>query len=248
VTDEELIEELRKRSLNKRTDVFIASTVDDTTTYKDAVMLKKKLDTKISEEVHKHQSDTLRPRFDTSMLYDALSYQLTNKALPPEVFQHIQELYKMSDDWLKIAKHTNIKESDRKDISKQLYTEKYPVIEEVDSKGLSVKGAICNSKTPTQQIRTVSKYITLSDRVDELERKVEEMDKHMETIDLRQTITDLRLHSLEQTIQTGELSNNPTKVLALKLREEGKTQKEIADILGVTKRTIIRWCKEGSKI
>jgi hypothetical protein len=207
--------------------------VNEHTTYKDLYSIKKEVDEKLTKKVHKHQAVNLKPRFDNSMMYDALNYQLENKATPVEVFQYVQDLYNMDTEWLKEAKHTTLREEDRKEVAKAVINNNPEVVQEISDKGLSVKEAIVNGRSPTRQIRKVSDYISLSDRVDLLESKVKE-------IDLRQTITECRLESLEN-------QTNPQKQIALKLKLEGKTQREIAEILDLNIRTIGRWLKKDNK-
>lgn len=205
--------------------------VDEYTTYKDLFGLKKEFDVSTSSKVKEHQSDTLRPRFDQAMLYDALSYQLENKSIPADVFNHIQDLYQMDSEWLRVAKHTPLNEAERKEVANEIAKQNYPTVIDIEDKGMSVKSAIRNGKSPTQQVRTISKYISLSDRVDDLEKQVAELS-------VRQTITESRLDCIESKV------DNPQKLIALKLKLEGKTQKEISELLEVNIRTVKRWLQK----
>jgi hypothetical protein len=232
ITEEDVRAWLAKQPKKKVIKLASNAVADEHTTYKDLFGFKKEWDVQISSIVKEHQVENLKPRFDQAMLYDALSYQLENKAIPVEVFSHLQELYNMDSEWLKVAKHTPINESERKAVAKEISKNNYPVVEDIEEKGMSVNDAIRNGKSPTQQVRTISKYISLSDRVDDLERQVAELS-------VRQTLTETRLDSLELQV------SNPQKLIALKLKLEGKTQKEISELLHVDTRTIRRWLKQA---
>jgi hypothetical protein len=232
MTDEELIRYLLERPQKDRLNIFIKSSVNEHTTYKDAFVLKHKFEEVLSKEVHTHQSENLKPRFDKTMLYDALYFQLQNKATPSEVFQYVQELYNMDTAWLKEAKHTPITEKDRKLIAKEIYKNTdLPTISEIAEKRLSVKEAIVNNKTPSKQVNVVDDYIAISRRIDALETINKERA-------LKEVITDARIEALETKC------SDPKKQLALKLKAEGLSQKDISKIVDVNVRTIRRWFKE----
>ena len=231
LTEEEVKAWLAARPKKKAIRLVSEVIVDEYTTYKDLFGLKKEFDVSTSSKVKEHQSDTLRPRFDQAMLYDALTYQLENKSIPTDVFNHIQDLYKMDAEWLRVAKHTPINEKERREVANEVVKKNYPVVIQVEDKGMSVKDAIRNGRSPTQQVRTISKYISLSDRVDELEKQVAELS-------IRQNITESRLDCIEGKV------DNPQKMIALRLTLEGRTQKEISELLNVNIRTIKRWLKK----
>lgn len=234
ITKEDFIAWLQKQPLSTKIDILTPALVNENSTYKDLHIVTTKITDSLRKQVHTSQSDTLKPRFDSTMMFDALSYQLENKAIPVEVFQYVQDLHNKDDEWMKVAKHTKLKDTERSSVARQVIKCEFPVVGIVEDKGMSVKEAINNGKTPTQQIRTISKYISLSDRVDMLENKVKE-------IDLRQVITECRLDSLEYQI------SNPQKQIAIKLKLEGRTNKDIAKTLGVNVKTVGRWLKKDNK-
>lgn len=234
ITKEDFIAWLQEQPLSAKIDIITPVLVNENSTYKDLHIVTTKITDSLRKQVHTTQSDTLKPRFDSTMMFDALSYQLENKAIPVEVFQYVQDLYNKDDDWMKVAKHTKLRDAERGVVAKEVVKCNFPVVIQVGDKGMSIKEAINNGKTPTQQIRTISKYITLSDRVDTLEEKVKE-------IDLRQVITECRLDSLEYQI------SNPQKQIAIKLKLEGNTNKDIAQTLGVNVKTVGRWLKRDNK-
>jgi hypothetical protein len=145
-----------------------------------------------------------------------------------------QDMYNKDDVWMKVAKHTKLKETDTSKVAAIVVKEDYPIVESIEEKGLSVKKAITNGKTPTQQIRNVSKYISLSDRVDSLERKVSEMehkyDIEFSKVKEQQMIQENRLESIERDLTD---YMNPKKISAIRMRMEGKLNVEIAEILDV---------------
>jgi len=244
MTKEEFIEYYKTLPTKDKIEIFSDSLITENTTYRDAHIYLNQTQTAIKSRVNEHQSDTLKPRFDLTMMYDALSYQLENKAIPVEVFQYIQDMYNKDDVWMKVAKHTKLKETDTSKVAAIVVKEDYPIVESIEEKGLSVKKAITNGKTPTQQIRNVSKYISLSDRVDSLERKVSEMehkyDIEFSKVKEQQMIQENRLESIERDLTD---YMNPKKISAIRMRMEGKLNVEIAEILDVHPKTITRWLK-----
>lgn len=239
MTEQEVIEWLNNQPLSVRIKVITPSLVGEHSTYKDLHMVTKKVTDALRKEVHINQSETLKPRFDTTMLFDALSYQLENKAIPVEVFQYVQDLHNKDDEWMKVAKHTKLRESERTVVAKEISKCDLPVVTSVEDKGMSVKEAINNGKTPTQQIRTLSKYISLSDRVDKLEEVYSGVVQELSTLKVSQAITEYRLSNLEHT-----LNEDPNKVVARKMKLEGKTNKQIAGALDISESTVKRMLKK----
>lgn len=234
ITEDGFTQWLKEQPLNTKIKLLTPLLVDENTSYRDLQTVTTRLNDSLRKQVHSFQSDTLKPRFDNAMMFDAISFQLENKAIPVEVFQYVQDLHQKDDDWMRVAKHTKLKDSDRSDLAREVVKCNFKVIDSVKEKGISIKDAINNGKTPTQQIRTISKYISLSDRVDMLEKQVSQ-------INLRQTLTECRLERIE-----GEILN-PNKVVALKLKAEGKTNKEIAKLLGISTKTVGRWFKKETE-
>lgn len=188
----------------------------------------------IDNHIYKEHDGTFKPRFDTTMLYDALSYQLANEAPPIQVFEYVQEVYNKDDDWMKVAKHTQISDKSIKEVTKELFKESYDIVDRAKENGLSIKDVVRKSKTPSQQIRGIHKHITLSDRVDALEAKVAELD-------IRQKISEMKVDQIENQLS---LQIDPNRAIAIRLKLEGYSQKEISEELGVTTRTLRNWFKQ----
>jgi DNA-binding transcriptional regulator YiaG len=192
----------------------------------------------ISNETNKkayQQKDMpLRPRFDATMLHDAISYQLENEAPPTDVYSYVQEIYQKDDDWMKKAKHTELPQSTRSAVAKEIKKQGSEAIDKVDKLGLSIPSVIRDNRTPSKAIREIDSYISLADRVEALETKVD----HLDT---RQTVTEIKLQCLVEETNT---PLNPNKIAALYLKKQGMTQKQISKQLGVDTRTIRRWFKD----
>lgn len=227
MTEEELIDTLKRLPYRKRLEVTKNAWVDENTTYKDLVMLKSNINTSLTAEVHSHQADKLKPRFDNAMLHSAIIYLLENNVTPVEVFQYIKGVFSMEDEWLKIAKHTTLKDSDKTKVAKMIIDAKYPIVEELDSRGLSVKDAIIGGRSPTKQINTVSDYLKLNTEIKQLKSQVCDLE-------LRQVITECRLEQLES-------KTTSKKDIAHRLKVEGKSTNEISELLNTPVRTVRRW-------
>lgn len=227
MTEEELTDALRQLPYHKKIRITKNIWVDENTTYKDLVMLKANINNSLTTEVHSHQADKLKPRFNNAMLHSAITYLLENNVTPIEVFQYIKGVFSMEDEWLKIAKHTALKDSDKTKVAKMIIDAKYPIVEELDSRGLSVKDAIIGGRSPTKQINTVSDYLKLNAEVKQLKETVEE-------VKIRQAITECRLERLES-------KTTSKKDIAHRLKVEGKSTNEISELLDTPVRTIRRW-------
>jgi uncharacterized protein YerC len=238
MSEQEVIEWLNTQSLATRIRVITPTLVNEGSTYKDLHIVTKKVTDSLRKEVHSNQAGTLKPRFDNAMLFDALSYQLEHKAIPVEVFRYVQDLHNKDADWMRVAKHTKLKESDRTSVAKEISKCAFSSVEIVDGKGLSVDKAIRKLETPTEQIRTISKYITLSDRVDMIEAGYAKLTQEFNTLKTEQALTNYRLENLENT-----LNECPNKVLARRMKLENKTNQEIAIALGISLSSVKRLLK-----
>jgi len=234
LTKEEIQEYLAGLPKNRIRELLAEALIPEGATFKQAqTEINRTVDvmkTKMFSEV----TDTLKPRFDDTMLMDALSYQLTNESIPADVYSYVQEVYNKDDDWMKVARHSPLTEKVVKKVSVELFKTDYEIVDKAKEKGLSIKDAIRKGKTPSQQIRSVHKHITLSDRVDALEAKVAELD-------FRQTVSEMKVEQIGNHLS---LQLDPNRVLAIKLKQAGYTQKEISIELGVTTRTLRNWFKE----
>jgi hypothetical protein len=195
------------------------------------------LRSEVNKKAYQQLDIPLKPRFDTTMLHDALSYQLENEVAPKEVYMYVQEVYNKDDDWMKDAKHAELPQKERSAVAKQIAKQEIPVTFKVGDLGLSIGTLIRSSETPSKAIRGVDSYIELANRVDKLESQVS-------NLDIRQTTTEVKLQCLVDNLNV-DIDEN--KVVASLLKKKGFTQRQISSELGVHEKTVSRWFKEIRK-
>lgn len=203
------------------------------TTYQDMYSLISKIEKKAQKILAKEVEH--KPKFDSAMLYDALLFLLENKTLPKEVFDYIAELYNKDEEWMKIAKNTQLKNHTTSEVAKAVVASNSETVKTMKQHKLDVKGAMTSSKTPNQSVRRMHKLITVSDRLDELE-------KRMDIVEQRQDTSEYVLRAMVETSLRDAI-----KQKALSLIQEGKlTRKEISEVTGLSVRTLANYAKELS--
>jgi DNA-binding transcriptional regulator YiaG len=186
------------------------------------------------KKVYSQKDIPVRPKFDATMLHDALSFQLENEAAPRDVYSYVQDVYKKDDEWMKIAKHNEVNQSVRSSVASEVDKGNLPALERVDNLGLSIPSLIRDLKTPSKTIRKIDAYISLADRVDALEVIISRVED-------RQSVTEIKIQLLSEATDT---SININKLTALTLKKQGMSQKQIALQLNVHEKTVSRWFRE----
>jgi len=186
----------------------------------------------VSRKVYTQKDMPTKPKFDSTMLHDAISYQLEYEAAPKDVYLYVQEVYKKDDEWMKKAKHSDLSSTTRSEVAKVIAKQGQAALVKISELGLSIPTTIRDNKTPSKAIRKIDAYLSLADEVDKLKEKVSNLED-------RQTISEMRIDYL---IGDGVLQ--PNKQIALDLKKQGLAKKEISVRLGVSVRTISRWFKE----
>lgn len=103
------------------------------------------------------------------------------------------------------------------------------------------KSALEQSKTANQQLRRLSKYRSIDDEIESLKEKDKEQQEEIDTLSLRLSETQAEIEILKQ--YTG-VEDMPPKDKASFLKQRGHTQKEVADSVGKSLRTIKSWWKD----
>lgn len=192
------------------------------------------LDKEVTQTLGK--SADSRPRLDSAMYFDTVCYLLENKPTPQEAFAYTAELYNKDADWMKLAKNTQLRPYIHKEvISEILDTDAETVrhtVQHIIGNELDLKGAVVSSKTPNQSVRRIHKLITVSDRIDSLEKRVGDIEKRQDVAEqLIKTMVDISCR-------------DALRIEAEKLILEGKlTRKEISKLLGISTRTLTTYAK-----
>ena len=184
-----------------------------------------------------NKDSELKPRLDNTMFYDTICYLLENKPTPQEAFAYTALLYNKGEDWMNIAKNTQLKPYIHKEVSGSIISSKEPTVSKavksiVDNQ-LDLKGAMTTSKTPNQSVRRIHKLIKVSDRLDALEERVGNIEQRQDTAEfLLKAVVDM---SCREAL----------KIEAKKLIREGNlTRKQISDVTGLSVRVLVNYAKE----
>lgn len=130
------------------------------------VVCKTKLKDKAKEE-----GKDITKRLDSNMIVDGLVYILQHKVTPEETMEYIRLKYNQPEDWIGKVKNRPIPKQDRTDAVKRLKMKKdLPLLHHmVGDKRITYK-EISEPDTWNKQLGELNRTITLSDRVDALEK------------------------------------------------------------------------------
>lgn len=176
------------------------------------------------------------PRFSHNMLYDTLVSILSREKTKEAVFDHIKEVYDKDDAWIKAAKHEKVSDVVVSGVTNRLYQSNKNIINTIDEEGIQVKDVIHSRTTPSGQVNVLSTLMAMVDAINELRQTTN-------LLVIKDVINTSRLDSIEDYLSNGNIKIEANKLAAIKLKSEGYTFKEIANVLGVTDRTIKNWIR-----
>jgi uncharacterized coiled-coil protein SlyX len=228
-TKQEKIEDLAIQQVNAG-----FSYTDINAVHKRSVTEKKKND---NHGKTKQESDTTYTR---EMGVDGMIHMLENKTTPSVTLEYVRQKHDKTVEWL--AKTRGKRFYTQAEIVKIVEEQKRDLIAEYKNKGIYNKTLISNASTPYQQLNHLHHILTVNDRLDSLEERQMQQELLIAELSLRLTLTELNVELIDQQIG---VSNSEKKRIAAEMSAEGIKQKDIADKLSVSTRTIIRWLKEG---
>lgn len=189
------------------------------------------LDKEVTQNLNKDFEG--KPRLDSAMFFDTVCYLLENKPTPNEAFAYTAELYDKDEDWMKVAKNTQLKPYIHRDVTTEVFKIKSDTVTSIIDNDLDLRTAMVSSKTPNQSVRRIHKLIKVSDRLDDLESRVGNIEK-------RQDVAEYLLKAVVEMSCKDAL-----KLEAKRLIIEGNlSRKEIAEVTGVSIRTLANYAKE----
>lgn len=192
------------------------------------------LDKEVTETLNKDFDG--KPRLEPAMFFDTVRYLLENKPTPQEAFAYTAELYNKDDDWMKVAKNTQLRPYIHKNVTAEILKTDIKTITAITDNDLDLKGAMVSSKTPNQSVRRIHKLIKVSDRLDDLENRVGNIEK-------RQDVAEYLLKAVVEMSCKDALKLEAKRLIL----EDKLTRKEISEVTGVSIRTLANYAKEVNK-
>lgn len=94
------------------------------------------------------------------------------------------------------------------------------------------------ASTPNQLITDITSKRTVNDRLKALEKEVTDLKCKVDSVSVSQDNTEM---GVEKLLEYVELPKDHNKIKAIALKQKGHKIKNIAEVLGVTERTVKRW-------
>ncbi|WP_290738560.1 helix-turn-helix domain-containing protein [Haliea sp.] len=117
--------------------------------------------------------------------------------------------------------------------------DKHPVQQAMNNKGYFYRQSIKNSNNVWQMLNTLSTFRKAYEAICELERRVENLENNFEK--LNDSVTSLREEILVLESKLAISNGGDKSEVVDKLVQYGINRGEIAELLGVDRRTIYRW-------
>ncbi len=127
------------------------------------------------KEKAKSEGKVLTKRLDSEMIVAGLIHILTHKTTPEETMEFIRQKYDQPEDWVGKVKNRPIPKEERTDAVKKLKTEDLPLLKHMISDNRTTFKEISEPETWNKQLGELRRTITLSDRVDVLEKENKEL-------------------------------------------------------------------------
>lgn len=126
-------------------------------------------------EKAKSEGKSLTKRLDSDMLVEGLVYILENKTTPEETMEYIRQKYNQPEDWVGKVKNRPIPKQERSKAVKQLKEKDIELLTYMVADKRTTYKEISEPETWNKQLGELRRTITLSDRVDALERENKEL-------------------------------------------------------------------------
>jgi DNA-binding NarL/FixJ family response regulator len=101
------------------------------------------------------------------------------------------------------------------------------------------------ASTPNQLITDITSKRTVNDRLKALEQEVTDLKCKVDSVSVSQDNTEM---GVERLLEYVELPKDHNKTKAIALKQKGHKIKNIAEVLGVTERTVKRWTQKISLV
>lgn len=226
--------ELLRQNIEKYGTEYVSNVllqeISSNLTYRDAKSLAKSLEIAVAQNISSKDDYVPPQRFETEWGVDGMVVMIDKNISPAQAYEHIAEKYNKP---LELVEELS---------GKRIYTQR-EILDELDNhvkvktkinklkrKRLYKKRELVKSATPNDMFNNTYDSMLIWAEIDSMKKEITSLKK-------AQAVTEVRIDALES-------NSNPTldnKSLAKSLFSKGFTQKEIADTLGVTPRTVRNW-------
>lgn len=119
--------------------------------------------------------------------------------------------------------------------------DQHPVQKEMIKNNTIDRNALKSSSTANQQLRKLSMYKSVDDRLNNLEHTVSEHQENLEDLETRLAVREQEIEQLKSIVGMDSLDS--IEICGI-LKQKGISQKKIAAVTGKSLSTIKRWWKE----
>lgn len=167
----------------------------------------------------------------------AYTYVLENGGSAEEAFEYSVTMHSKSIEWLNEIKNHPYYHSAK--VVKG--HDEHPQQRQMMENGTMDRSALKGSETVNKQIRKLSRYKRVSDKLESLEESDKHQQAQIDKLDADLGVHTTEIAELKRLTGSKGLSNKEKGEV---LYRRGCTQKAVADALGVGLRTVKRWWKD----
>lgn len=165
-------------------------------------------------------------------------YMIDTKASTNETLEYGRKKFGKSEEWLTTIRNKPF--YSQAQILNAVKERRESFFNALDSTVDYHKTMITQADTPVSQLNHLSDLITMSDRMDSIEKRLIKVEQHNSELQL---IVELQGYNIEAIHDYIGMNNSEKKNILFQLKEQGLTYKDISDKLGVSIRTLKYWMK-----
>lgn len=187
-------------------------------------------------------------KYTVDMGVDAVEYMMDNRSCVDDTLDYVMVKHQKTEEYMQNIRHKRFYSQSK--IARTIEKKKAEVIEQWNAKQLPHNRIMRSTgTTPYQYLEGVYEVVTLSDRMDAMERHMKQMEEEIFKLKLSDVDKTVRLAALEHNVEVIDevigISKQAKRDKAKELRDNGMTNKEVAKLLGVSVRTIKYWYKDN---
>lgn len=168
-------------------------------------------------------------------------YMIDTKASTNETLEYGRKKFGKSEEWLSTVRNKPF--YSQAQILSAVKSHREGFFTSLDSTVDYHKTMITQADTPVSQLNHLSDLITMSDRMDNIEKRLSKVEQ--ENSELR-LVVELQGYNIEAIHDYIGMNNSEKKSILYQLKQQGLTYKDISDKLGVSVRTLKYWMKNKS--
>jgi hypothetical protein len=189
----------------------------------------------VASNIKEQEGYVAKDKFTTEMLVTGMVDIIKNKSDVDEAFATVAKEYNKPDEF--IQENKNLRIFNQKDVVSGVKQKTKKEVKRLKGHKLFNEETLMKSSTSNQLFDNTYKDMLILGEIDSLKRE-------LMLLKTRQTITEHKVESIESYIQS---TCDPRIYEAISLKLEGKTYKQISELLGVSTKTIGRWVSRISK-